>query len=195
MSFLKTNLAHWGISAFIAHEDIKASREWRDEVEAGLETMDILVAVVEPGFKESDWCAQEVGYALGRKVVIIPLRAGLDPFGFFGKYQGIQVKGKLPDQVASEIALTLMNKPQHRVKLLECMAKAFAKQPSKTKIKLIETLDSWSIATDTQLKVLLEQASLSELEKTSLKILISRTKAFIKPETVTTFDDFEDIPF
>ena len=90
--------------AFIAHEDIEASKEWRDEVEAGLETMEVLVAVVEPGFKESDWCAQEVGYALGRKIDIIPLRAGLDPFGFFGKYQGIQIKGKYPEMSWKKIA-------------------------------------------------------------------------------------------
>jgi hypothetical protein len=105
MSALKASLANWGISAFVAHEDIQASREWRDEVEAGLETMEIFVAVVEPGFKESDWCTQEVGYALGRKVDIIPLKAGLDPFGFFGKYQGIPIKGKLPETVSSEIPL------------------------------------------------------------------------------------------
>lgn len=36
MSALKSGLDKWGISAFIAHEDIEASREWRDEVEAGL---------------------------------------------------------------------------------------------------------------------------------------------------------------
>lgn len=196
MSTLKTGLANWGISAFIAHEDIKASREWRDEVEAGLETMDILVAVVEPGFKESDWCAQEVGYALGRKVDIIPLRAGLDPFGFFGKYQGIQVKGKRPDLVANEIAQTLMNKPQHRVRLLECITKAFAVLPSKRKIELIGILDSWSIATDIQLKTLLEQAALLENEKISLKNLITRIGAFKKLQTVDDFDDFDDdIPF
>ncbi len=35
MSAMKIGLANWGISAFIAHEDIAASREWRDEVEAG----------------------------------------------------------------------------------------------------------------------------------------------------------------
>lgn len=41
MSALKASLSHWGICAFIAHEDIEASREWRDEVEAGLESMEI----------------------------------------------------------------------------------------------------------------------------------------------------------
>ena len=107
MSAVKAELGHWGVSAFIAHEDIEPSREWMDEVEAGLETMEVLAAVVETGFKESDWCAQEVGYALGRKIDIIPLRAGLDPFGFFGKYQGIQIKGKYPKDVANKIVRLL----------------------------------------------------------------------------------------
>lgn len=195
MSAMKLGLANWGISAFIAHEDIEASREWRDEVEAGLESMDVLVAVVEPGFKESDWCVQEVGYALGRKIDIIPLRAGLDPFGFFGKYQGIQIKGKIPAKVANEIAQTLLKKPQHRNKLLQSMSKAFASLQSKNKTELIALLDSWSIATDHQLKALLEQASLSDFERESLKNLIGRVGAFKLPEPVTPFDAFDDIPF
>lgn len=195
MSALKVNLGHWGISAFIAHEDIKASREWRDEVEAGLETMDALVAVVEPGFKESDWCAQEVGYALGRKVDIIPLRAGLDPFGFFGKFQGIQVKGKLPDRVATDVAQTLLNKPHHRARLLQCIARAFSSLPSKKKVELISILDSWSIITDQQLKPLLEQASLSEFEQKSLGSLITRVGAFKTPEPAAPILNFDEIPF
>lgn len=199
MSAMKLFLANWGISAFIAHEDIEASREWRDEVEAGLESMHVLVAVVEPGFKESDWCVQEVGYALGRKIDIIPLCVGLDPFGFFGKYQGIQVKGKKPDKVANEIAQTLLKKPQHRNMLLQSMSKAFASLQSKSKNELITLLDSWSIITDQQLKALLEQASLSEFERNSLKNIIGRVGAFKVPEPATPvskFDGFDDdIPF
>ncbi len=196
MSLLKSSLANWGVSAFIAHEDIEASREWRDEVEAGLESMEVLVAVVEPGFKESDWCVQEVGYALGRKVEIIPLRAGLDPFGFFGKYQGIQIKGKTPETAANEIVQTLLKKPQHRSKLLQSIGKAFATLQSTKKVQLILLLDSWSIATDLQLKELLEQASLSDFEKKALKSLIGRVGAFKTLEPAPAHDEFEDdIPF
>lgn len=195
MSALKASLSNWGVSAFIAHEDIKATREWREEVEAGLETMDVLVAVVEPGFKDSDWCAQEVGYALGRKVDIVPLRAGMDPFGFFGKYQGIQVKGKVPDQVASEVVWALLNRPQLRTRLLQCIAKAFATLHSTKKVELFGILDSWSIATDKQIKSLLEEASLSELERKSLESLIARVGAFKRPTPAPETTDFDDIPF
>lgn len=195
MSALKTGLAFWGVSAFIAHEDIEASREWRDEVEAGLETMDVLVAVVEPGFKESDWCVQEVGFALGRKIDVIPLRAGLDPFGFFGKYQGIQIKGKNAEEVSFEIVQTLLKKPQHRNALLQSMGNAFAVLDSEKKIKLLELLDSWSIVNDTQIKALLEQASLSEHERQSLAYMIMRVGAFKQPPQVLTSGDYEDIAF
>ncbi|MGJ0483440.1 MAG: TIR domain-containing protein [Methylomicrobium sp.] len=195
MSALKAGLANWGISAFIAHEDIEASREWRNEVEAGLETMDVLVAVVEPGFKDSDWCVQEVGYALGRKIDIIPLRAGLDPFGFFGKYQGIQIKGKLPEQVAGEIAQVLLKKPQHRDKMLQSISKAFSTLNSEKKMELINMLDDWSILTDIQLKSVLEQAAMSALEKQKFNNLIVRVGAFPTPAEVAHEFDDDDIPF
>lgn len=195
MSALKSALANWGVSAFIAHEDIQVSREWRDEVETGLESMDVLVAVVEPGFKDSDWCAQEVGYALGRKVDILPLRAGLDPFGFFGKYQGLQIKGKFPDQVAHEIVQTLLKKPQHRTALLQSMGKAFATLQSEKKTSLIVQFDSWSLATDSQLKDLLEHSSLSDFERSSIKNIIARVGAFQQHKLDTAPDEFVDIPF
>jgi serine/threonine protein kinase len=194
MSALKASLASWGISAFIAHEDIQASREWRDEVEAGLETMDVLAAVVEPGFKESDWCSQEVGYALGRKVDIIPLRAGMDPFGFFGKYQGIQIKGKLPDEVACDITQVLLKKPQHRDKVLQSITKAFSTLGSDKKVALITKLDQWSILTDIQIKGILEQTSVSEFERKTLKNLIARVGAFkVQGFELPKIDD--SIPF
>lgn len=184
-----------GIPAFVAHEDIQATREWRDEVEAGLETMEVLVAVVEPGFRESDWCAQEVGFALGKKVEVIPLRAGLDPFGFFGKFQGIQIKGKNPQTVADELAQILLKKPQHRERLLLSMAKAFASLQTSKKMRLISLLDSWSIATDVQLKNLLENSSLSDFEKQDAGHLILRTGAFQRSQK-NGFDDIDDdIPF
>lgn len=197
MSALKSALANWGISAFIAHEDIEASREWRDEVEAGLETMEVLVAVVEPGFKESDWCAQEVGFALGRKIDIVPLRAGLDPFGIFGKYQGIQVKGKLPEVVAAEIAHLLLKKPKHRERCLQSLVKALNTLKSTKKVEILTLLDSWSITTDNQLKSIFEGASISTYEKDTLKNIIARVGAFKKDEPVLTgFEDFDDdIPF
>ncbi|OYU29623.1 MAG: hypothetical protein CFE39_17740 [Comamonadaceae bacterium PBBC2] len=175
---------------------IEASREWRDEVEAGLETMEVLVAVVEPGFKESDWCAQEVGYALGRKVDVIPLRAGLDPFGFFGKFQGVQIKGRLPEQVAKDITQILLKKPQHRDKIVQSMSIAFAGLNSERKIENINVLDDWSILSDNQIRFIIEQAAMSAVEKQKLKNLIGRVGAFKAVEVkASSFEVEDDTPF
>lgn len=196
MSQMKAELAPWGVSAFIAHEDIEPSREWMDEVEAGLGTMEVLVAVVEPGFKESDWCAQEVGFALGRKIDVIPLRAGFDPFGFFGKFQGIQIKGKRPKEVAVEIVRLLLKKPKHRDRLLQCMPKAFSGLQPKQKTEAFNSLDSWSVATDLQIRTLLETSGLSDDERRELAPLIGRVDAFklAERDTTATVEESE-LPF
>lgn len=193
MSALKSHLAIWGISGFVAHEDIEATREWRIEVESGLESMQLLVAVVEAGFKESDWCSQEVGWALGRQIDIIPLRAGVDPYGFFGKYQGIQIKGKTPEEVSIEIVKLLLRKPQHRDNVLSSFPKAFASLESAKKVSSFKLLDGWDIVDDSSLKTLVEQASLSDFEKKELKHLITRVKAF--EALPTTPEASDEIPF
>jgi hypothetical protein len=196
VSEMKVRLAQWGVCAFVAHEDIEPSREWMDEVEAALETMDVMVALVEPGFRESDWCAQEVGFALGRKIDIIPLRAGEDPFGFFGKYQGIQVKGKYPLAVADEIVQLLLRKPKFRRQMIQGMSKAMAALESSTKVEMLQLLDSWQTVTDEQFRGLLESASLSKFERERLRNLIARVGAFKLPEPAATeISTDENVPF
>ena len=103
IGILKAELEKYGISSFVAHEDIEPTREWQDEIEKGLFSMDAFCAVLMEGFKESNWTDQEVGVAVGRNVLIIPIRKGLDPYGFIGKYQGFQAIGKNIGQVAEGI--------------------------------------------------------------------------------------------
>lgn len=106
-SNLKTALAVYGISCFVAHEDIEPTKEWSNEIEKALLTMDCLCAIITPDFINSKWCDQEVGFALGRRVLVIPIRKGYDPYGLMGKYQGIQSSGKNANKLAKEIFDTL----------------------------------------------------------------------------------------
>jgi hypothetical protein len=103
ISQLKNELEKYGISSFVAHEDIEPAKEWQVEIEKGLFSMDALCAILMPGFNDSKWTDQEIGFALGRELLIIPVRKDLDPYGFIGKYQGIQAKGKNIGQVAEAI--------------------------------------------------------------------------------------------
>ena len=100
---LKNTLESYGISCFVAHEDIEPAKEWQQEIERGLFTMDALCALLMPKFKESNWTDQEIGVAIGRNVLVVPIRKGLDPYGFIGKYQGFQAEGKNVGEVALAI--------------------------------------------------------------------------------------------
>lgn len=102
-SKLQLQLEKFGISAFVAHEDIEPTKQWQTEIESALATMDALVALLAPGFKESNWCDQEVGVAIGRQLPILAVRQGLAPYGFIGKYQALQGAGKTAPVLAREI--------------------------------------------------------------------------------------------
>src|SRR5262249_43021414 len=76
-------------SAFVAHTSIQPTRQWQDEIESALYSMDALAALMTEDFHESNWTDQEVGFALGRHVPIIPLRLGQKPYGFLARIQAL----------------------------------------------------------------------------------------------------------
>ena len=86
---LKDTLRYYGVSAFVARQDIHPTKEWQDEIENALATMDGFVALMTLSFHESHWTDQEVGYALARGVPIIAVRLERDPYGFLVKFQAL----------------------------------------------------------------------------------------------------------
>lgn len=86
---LKNGLQEYDIAAFVAHDDIEPMSEWVGVMERALFSMDLLVALLTPGFSDSNWTDQEIGVAIGRSVPVVPVRLGKDPYGFFGKFQAI----------------------------------------------------------------------------------------------------------
>lgn len=125
ISALKCELEKYGISSFVAHEDIEPTMEWQVEIEKGLFTMDALCAVLMPKFKESNWTDQEIGVAIGRDVLVVPIRRELDPYGFIGKYQGYQALGKNLNEVAEGVFMILAKNPKTRNKLINCLIDLF----------------------------------------------------------------------
>lgn len=124
-SRLQNTLKKYGISGFVAHEDIEPTKEWLTEIEKALFSMDALAAILMPGFHESNWTDHEVGVAVGRDVLVIPIRRGLDPYGFIGKYQGLQAKDRTVSEVASAIFEIVLSNSQTRTKMLDCLVSQF----------------------------------------------------------------------
>lgn len=86
---LKDKLAKFNVSCFVAHEDIEPTRVWQEEIENALFSMDICVAIMTEKFHNSNWTDQEIGIAYGRRVPIISVKLGTNPYGFIGKSQAL----------------------------------------------------------------------------------------------------------
>jgi hypothetical protein len=120
---LKASLEWWGFDSFIAHKDINPGKEWLDVIVAALHSCDALVGLVHTGFRDSEWCDQEVGFALGRAIPTIPIRVDADPHGFFGHIQAISWPhiDKPEAEVASNILDVLINDKRTTAKVTEAI--------------------------------------------------------------------------
>ncbi|KZB69316.1 toll/interleukin-1 receptor domain-containing protein [Thalassospira sp. MCCC 1A02491] len=90
---LKEGLSRYGISSFVAHDDIKPAEEWQVAIEKALFSSDALIALICDEFSASDWTDQEVGIAIGRQIPIFPVKLSdtANPYGFIGKIQAFKV--------------------------------------------------------------------------------------------------------
>ena len=114
---LKEALVPHAILGFVAHEDIHPTLAWQDEIERALHTMDAFVAVHTPGFKDSVWTQQEIGFALGRGTKVISFKMGEDPTGFIGKHQALARQGRSAEAIAGEISSLLLDDDRTAAKL------------------------------------------------------------------------------
>ncbi len=106
---VKADLDRMGVCGFVAHENIQPTREWREEIEMALRTSEALAAFLHPTFHESPWTDHEVGFALGRGLLVIPLMFEPDllPYGLMEKYQGADVRRLDSLKIAGEILTRL----------------------------------------------------------------------------------------
>ena len=88
---LADELSKEAFSCFVAHDAIEPTRDWQEVIELALRTCDVLVAYITKDFNGSSWTDQEVGWALGREIIVIPLSIDADPYGFFGAYQAVRL--------------------------------------------------------------------------------------------------------
>lgn len=128
---LKKELTWYGVSTFVAHDDIEPTAIWQREIERALATMHALLALATPGFRSSSWCQQEVGWALGRGIPIIGLRAGEDPPGFIGAKQALSVDVAKHSEIAKDVVKLLAREERTATLVREAL------------VSKIEETESW----------------------------------------------------
>lgn len=100
---LQDALKRYGISCFVAHNDIEPTLEWQTQIETALGTCDSLVALLHPEFHKSRWTDQEIGFVMGRGLPVFPVRYSDAPQGFIGRFQAFNGNGKEISILAEEI--------------------------------------------------------------------------------------------
>lgn len=124
---LQRQLRSYGIESFVAHNDIEPSKTWRDEIKSGLASCHAFVALLHNGFHQSQWCDQEVGWALGRRVPIIPVRppGGERRDGFLGDYQDVILTKEDEFFLSRQIFMSLFHDPRTHEAGVRCLAEGF----------------------------------------------------------------------
>lgn len=90
---IKDLLSTVGISAFLAHEDINVSEEWRLKILEEIGKADLFICLLSRNYLASPWCVQESGIAAFKnEMTIIPLSLdGTIPIGFISHVQSTKI--------------------------------------------------------------------------------------------------------
>jgi hypothetical protein len=109
---LKEELEKYGISAFVAHNDIEPSKEWQSEIERALFSMDAFVALITKDFYESEWTNQEIGFSMAfNNIPHVYVKFGdNNPRGFAAKFQALSCSWENSSEKILDILLQESNK-------------------------------------------------------------------------------------
>jgi hypothetical protein len=166
---LRDHLRAWDVDGFVAHEDIKPTDEWENEIQIALGTCYALCALMTPDFVQSKWCDQEIGFAVARRILVVPLKLGADPHGFIGKYQAITVPhGATPASVATLVFDALATNPLTANKMAPAIVHRYANSKSFNGTEQAFVLLE-SIPTSAWTEAMIEQAERAASENTQVK--------------------------
>ena len=145
---VKRKLADFAVDAFVAHKDIAPTKEWITEIESALESCDALAAFLTTKFHTSKWTDQEVGYCLKRRVLIIPVQMGIDPYGFLARYQGLQAANLSADDIATKLFNIILQHDLTAPSMARALATQFSESSSfasaKRNASLLEQVKLWT---------------------------------------------------
>jgi hypothetical protein len=144
---LQASLLRFGISGFVAHNDIEPTNEWQTAIEHGLATCDALIALLHPGFHQSNWTDQEIGFAMGRGLPVCSVKLGGEPYGFINKFQAFDGNGKSADLLANELFDAYRKNKQTQGEMADILVRLFENSHSfaaaTTTIGHLEELRVW----------------------------------------------------
>lgn len=152
---LQEALLRYGISSFVAHNDIEPTQEWQTQIETALATSEALAALLHPNFHQSNWVDQEIGFAMGRGLPVFSVRFGNDPYGFIGRFQAFNGQGKTAEALAAELFDAYRKNKQTQRRMAEVLIGRFEESGSfadaKSWMNYLEELEIWEPSFSTRI--------------------------------------------
>lgn len=128
---LRSRLAEHRLDAFVAHTDIAPTTEWMGDLRAALESADALIALMSGDFHDSLWTDQEVGWALGRGIPIVPVKMDASPYGLLGTLQAVELpRSPTAEEAAAPILEAMLLAGSGNPRLGDALVTAFARSSS-----------------------------------------------------------------
>ena len=153
---LQEALLDFGVSCFIAHNDIEPTQEWQTQIETALATCDALVALLHQNFHASNWTDQEIGFAMGRGIPAFAVSFGEDPYGFIGRFQAFNGSKKNAAALALELFDAYRKNKQTQRRISEVLVGLFEQSGSfadaKARIGYLEDLALWEPSFSTRVR-------------------------------------------
>ncbi len=144
---LQEALLNYGISSFVAHNDIEPTLEWQTQIQTALATSDALVALLHKDFHASNWTDQEIGFAMGRAIPVFSVRYEQDPYGFIGRFQAFNGNGKTATALARELFDAYRKNKQTQKRISEIVVGLFEESGSFAEARelmgYLEDLEVW----------------------------------------------------
>jgi len=160
---LQESFFKFGISCFVAHNDIEPTEEWQTQIETALSTCDCLIALLHKNFHVSNWTDQEIGFAMGRSLPAFSVRFDQDPYGFIGRFQAFNGNGKSADSLAEEMFDAFRKHKQTQHKMSEVLVRLFEQSytysQSKSRIGYLEELEIWDPMFSTRIQAAINSNS------------------------------------
>lgn len=119
------------MAPFLAHGDsIEDGRRWKEDVREAICRCDMLVALVTPNFRKSEYTEQEVGAMwVQKKPILAILTDGEEPTGFISEWQGVRYTG-YPPYAAVRILRFALSEEYGRERVVDMMVKRLIKSES-----------------------------------------------------------------
>lgn len=193
---VKAALSLRGVDTFVAHEDIEPSKIWQAEIELALRSMHALAALITPGFHESKWTDQEIGWALGRGVLVIPIRIGGDPYGLMGKFQAVSGKRNKPRSLANDLTQILLTNTRTEVDMRSSLLRGLSTAASEQAAQVLVELSS-RIAKPTldERDLVWSACANNPIFQAYPNLTRSLTGTFGHPPTLNSATKEDDVPF